>query len=36
VKYIPTDDNISDIFMKALPRPKFQRMVELLGLRNPG
>jgi hypothetical protein len=36
VKYIPTDDNVSDIFTKALPRPKFQRMVELLGLRNPG
>ena len=32
VKYIPTDDNVSDIFTKALPRPKFRRMVELLGL----
>jgi hypothetical protein len=36
VKYVPTEDNVSDIFTKALPRPKFQRMVELLGLRNPG
>ena len=33
VKYIPTDVNVSDIFTKALPKPKFQRMVELLGLR---
>jgi hypothetical protein len=32
VQYIPTDDNISDVFTKALPRPKFQRMVEMLGL----
>jgi hypothetical protein len=36
VKYIPTDDNVSNIFTKALPRPKFQQMVKLLGLRNPG
>ena len=33
VKYVPTDDNVSDIFTKALPRPKFQQMVELLRLR---
>ena len=33
VKYVPTDDNILDVFTKALPKPKFQRMVELLGLR---
>ena len=33
MKYIPTDDNVSDVFTKALPRLKFQRMVELLGLR---
>jgi hypothetical protein len=33
VKYIPTDDNVSDIFTKALPRPRYQRLVELLGLK---
>ena len=33
VKYILTDDNISDIFTKALPKAKFKRMVDLLGLR---
>ena len=36
VKYVPTNDNVSDIFTKALPRPKFQQMVELLGLTNLG
>ena len=33
VKYVPTDDNISDIFTKPLPRPKFAKFVESLGLR---
>jgi hypothetical protein len=33
VKYIPTDENVSDIFTKPLGKPKFQRFVELLGLR---
>ena len=33
MKYVPTDNNVADIFTKALPKPKFQRMVELLGLR---
>ena len=33
MKYILTDDNVSDIFTKALPKPKIQSMVELLGLR---
>ena len=33
VKYIPTDDNVSDIFTKPLPRPKFAKFMELLGLR---
>ena len=32
MKYVLTDNNVSDIFTKALPRPKFQRM-DLLGLR---
>ena len=36
VKYILTDENVSDIFTKALPKPKFQRFVELLGLREAG
>ena len=34
VKYIPTGENVSDIFTKALPKPKFERFVELLGLRD--
>ena len=33
VKYVPMDDNVSDIFNKPLPRPKFTKFVELLGLR---
>ena len=33
VKYVPTDYNVLDIFTKALPKPKFQQMVDLLGLR---
>jgi hypothetical protein len=36
VKYVPTDDNVADIFTKALPRPKFERMVKLLGLIEAG
>ena len=34
VKYIPTVDNVSDIFTKPLLKPRFQKLVELLGLRN--
>ena len=34
VKYIPTVNNVSDIFTKPLPKPRFQNLVELLGLRN--
>ena len=34
VSYIPTDENVSDIFTKALARPKFQKFVEMLGLRD--
>ena len=33
VKYVLTDDNVSNIFTKPLPRPKFAKFVELLGLR---
>jgi hypothetical protein len=32
ISYIPTDENVSDIFTKALARPKFVRFVERLGL----
>jgi len=32
VIYIPTEENVSDIFTKALARPKFVRFVEKLGL----
>ena len=30
--YIPTEDNVADIFTKALPRPKFVQLVGKLGL----
>ena len=33
VKYVPTDDNVLDIFTKPLLRPKFTKFVESLGLR---
>ena len=33
VKYVPTDENVSDIFTKALPKPKFTCFVEMLGLK---
>ena len=32
INYIPTEDNVANIFMKALPRPKFEGFVEQLGL----
>ena len=33
VKYVPTDENVSDIFTKVLAKPKFSRFMEMLGLR---
>jgi hypothetical protein len=33
VRYIPTEENTSDIFTKPLPKPKFQYFVEKLGLK---
>ena len=32
VRYIPTGDNISDIFTKPLAKAKFWELAELLGL----
>ena len=32
VQYIPTGDNVSDIFTKLLAKEKFQELAELLGL----
>lgn len=32
VRYIPTTENVADIYTKALPRPAFQRHTEKLGL----
>ena len=32
MEYIPTLENFSDIFMKALPKPKFMEFVQRLGL----
>ena len=36
VNYIPIKENVADIFMKALHRPKFEGFVERLGLRDDG
>ena len=33
VTYIPTGENVADIFMKALARPKFEGFVGKLGLK---
>ena len=35
-EYIPMDENVADIFTKALPRPRFIGFVESLGLRDEG
>ena len=32
VTYVPTDDNIADLFTKALPRPRFEKLRELMGI----
>jgi hypothetical protein len=32
VNYIPTEDNIADLFTKALPRPQFEKLVKMMGL----
>ena len=36
ITYIPTEENIADIFTKALARPKFEGFIERLGLREEG
>ena len=36
VEYVPTAENVADIFTKALPRPKFKSFVERLGLATMG
>ena len=36
VTYIPSEENVADIFMKALARPKYEGFVKKLGLRNEG
>ena len=33
ITYIPTEENMADIFTKALVRPKFKGFVKRLGLR---
>ena len=33
VEYLPTEDNVSDIFTKPLAKPKFRKFVEKLGLK---
>jgi hypothetical protein len=32
MEYVPTTENVADIFTKALPRPKFEEFVSRLGL----
>jgi hypothetical protein len=36
LKYVPTNDIVSDIFTKALAKRKFKHFVELLRLRDSG
>ena len=36
MEYIPTQENIADVFTKVLARPKFKGFVEGLGLREIG
>ena len=33
VTYIPTDENVADIFTKVLARPKYVAFIKRLGLR---
>ena len=33
ITYIPTKENVANIFTKALARPKFEGFVKRLGLR---
>jgi len=33
MEYIPTNDNVADIFTKSLAKLKFQQFVEQLGLK---
>jgi hypothetical protein len=32
VTYIPSEDNIVDLFTKTLPRPQFEKLVKRMGL----
>jgi len=32
VQYVPSSENVADVFTKALPRPKFEYFIERLGL----
>jgi hypothetical protein len=34
IDYVPSEDNIADIFTKALPKPQFDLLVRRLGLGN--
>jgi len=32
VTYVPSEENIADLFTKALPRPQFEKLVKMMGL----
>jgi len=32
VTYIPSEENIADLFTKALPQPQFEKLVKMMGL----
>ena len=32
INYVPTDENIVDLFIKALPCPQFKKLVQMIGL----
>ena len=34
VNYIPSEENVADIFTKPLAKPKFEGFIETLGLKN--
>jgi hypothetical protein len=34
ITYVPSDNNIADLFTKALPHPQFEKLVKMMGLSN--
>jgi len=34
ISYIPTEENVVDLFTKSLPWPQFKKLVRMIGLSN--